>query len=341
MWEDKNSIYRECRSVVIDLESEELVLTPFRKFFNLNEVEENKLDNILEEIKNARRVEVTDKLDGSMQSARFYKGEIFMAGSMAIDKRDSWRLEDGYSKLTENHKRMIKDTPEFTFIFEYISIKDAHVVNYHKNLEGLYLIGIRNTETGYQLPYEMVKIISKHYKVPMADIENYTLDEILELSKTMKSDKKEGWVLNIDGHMIKIKCDDYVKLHRVLDKFSSINVIIENVAEDRLDDLLSKIPDLYKERIMRIANKIIDYKNKTNKEIEEFYNKAPKENKKVFMIWVKNNVPSNIKGYVRMKYLGKEFNVLKKGCGKVQGYKKLNELGISKSYSALFNSMEE
>ena len=40
MWEDKESIYRQCRSVVIDLENDELALTPFKKFFNINEVEE-------------------------------------------------------------------------------------------------------------------------------------------------------------------------------------------------------------------------------------------------------------------------------------------------------------
>ncbi|MGE7215365.1 hypothetical protein ACQKJC_02615 [Priestia koreensis] len=35
MWEDQGSIYRECRSVVVDLEHEEVVLSPYRKFFNL------------------------------------------------------------------------------------------------------------------------------------------------------------------------------------------------------------------------------------------------------------------------------------------------------------------
>jgi hypothetical protein len=50
-WTNKNSIYKECRSVVIELEKEELVLTPFRKFYNLNEVEENSLQNIQERIK--------------------------------------------------------------------------------------------------------------------------------------------------------------------------------------------------------------------------------------------------------------------------------------------------
>lgn len=326
LWEDKNSIYRECRSVVIDLETEELILTPFRKFFNLNEVEENKIENIIEEMKSATIVEITDKLDGSMQSARYYNGEIFIAGSMAIDKSDSWRLEDGYSKLTEKHKEVIKKNPDYTFVFEYISIKDAHVVKYTKSEEGLYLIGMRNVKTGEQLSYKDLKLLSESANIPMAKIEDYTLGEIIELSKTLRADKKEGWILNIDGHLIKIKCDDYVQLHRLLDKVSSINVIIESVAENRVDDLLSKVPDAYRDRVLIAVNKLLEYKNNMNQRIDATYKIAPKDNRKEFMIWLDKNCDLDIKSYVRNKYLGKEYNLFKKGK---TGYKRVNELGIS------------
>lgn len=337
MWEDENSIYRECRSVVIDLENEELVITPFRKFFNLNEVKENNIDKILDDITKAKIFEITNKLDGSMQSARYYNDKIILTGSMALNPKDSWRLQDGYSMLTENHIRMIKENPTLTFIFEYISVSDAHVVLYKKEQEGLYLIGCRDVNTGYELSYKTIKICSNKYNVPMTDIELITIDEVLSKMKEYKSYQKEGWVLNIDYHKVKIKCDDYVHLHRLLDKFSSINVIIENIAESRFDDMISKVPDNYKDRIQRVANKIIDYVNKTNEDVVEYYNKAPKTNKKEFMIWVNNNCPKEIQSYVRCKYLDTPFNVLKKG---LIGYKKLSELGIAESYSALFANME-
>jgi hypothetical protein len=338
MWTDENSIYRECRSVVLDIENDNLVITPFRKFFNLNEVEENNIDKIIEDIKTAKVFEVTDKKDGSMQSARFYKSEIIMTGSMALDEENSWRLQDGLSMLTENHKDMIKDNPNLTFIFEYISIKDAHVVLYKKDQEGLYLIGIRNSCTGYQYTYNEIEQISKIYNVHMTNIESIQLDELLQLMKQYKSYEKEGWVLNIDGHMIKVKCDDYVHLHRLLDKFSSVNVIIENIAEDRIDDMISKVPDNYKDRILNVANKIIKYKNDLEKEVEKYYNLAPKHDRKEFMIWVSDNCDKTIMGYVRCKYLNKQFNTLKNSAG---GYKKLKDLGISESYSALFSNLEE
>ena len=87
-------------------------------------------------------------IDGSMQCARWYNNNIFMNGSMVLDKNASFRLEEGISMLNDDYKRMIKENQNYTFIFEYISLKDAHVVLYNKSQEGLYLIGIRNCYTG-------------------------------------------------------------------------------------------------------------------------------------------------------------------------------------------------
>lgn len=338
MWEEPDSIYRECRSVVIDLLHEELVLTPFRKFFNLDEVEENKIDVITDKFLNASIVEVTNKLDGSMQSARWYRDNVFMTGSMALSKEDSWRLEDGYKMLNDHYLKMLKENADCTFIFEYISLKDAHVVLYQKSDEGLHLIGIRNSTTGKQYPYSKVQEMAATYGVKVVEMENITLEQVLEGMKTVHSHEKEGWVLNLDGQYVKIKCDDYVNIHRLLDKVSSINVIIENVAEDRFDDLISKIPDKYKDRVLNIANLLFKYITDTKESIREYFNSAPKENRKEFMIWVESNVPQNIKHYVRNEYLCIEYNLLKNGK---QGYKRMIDLGFDDKYSVLFASVEK
>lgn len=71
--------------MVINLKTEEIVIAPFKKFRNLNECPENDIKVVTEEIKNAKTVEITNKLDGSMQCVRWYNGEIFMSGSQAIN----------------------------------------------------------------------------------------------------------------------------------------------------------------------------------------------------------------------------------------------------------------
>ena len=92
LWNVSNGFYRECRSVVIDVRKEEIVLAPFRKFFNINERAETSYEAIQNRINNASVVEFTDKLDGSMQSATWYEDKIVMAGSQSLDPKNSWRL---------------------------------------------------------------------------------------------------------------------------------------------------------------------------------------------------------------------------------------------------------
>lgn len=150
----------------------------------------------------------------------------------------------------------------------------------------------------------------------------------------------EGFVINIDGHMIKVKGDDYTQIHRVLSKISSINLIIQSVAEDKVDDLYSKVPAAYKPRV-RIVEKIVrGYISDMESETSKWYSKAPKSDRKTFMIWVHENVPPKFKSYVRNKYFGIENNYIKYGSDKCPGYRKLNEMGVT-DYKKIFEESEE
>lgn len=324
MWDDEISPYREARSVVIDLEKMKLVTCGFRKFFNINEVEENKVEKLQEKIKEAEVFEVVDKLDGSMQNARWYDGEIFFNGSMALDEEESWRVAKGKKLLTQDYHDMIKKYSDLTFVFEYISEENPHVVIYNEEDEGLYLLGARDVNTGYHLTHkELLSIASSYPKVKIAQKENKSLGELLELMKEYSSDKKEGWVIRIDDHFVKIKCDDYVNMHRILDSVSSENVIIKAIADGEYDDLLSKVPEAYRDRVEKTADEVFNFVDKVHKNVLKYYQEAPKEDKKEFMIWVTNNVPKVIQGFVREKYLGKSRSVLTRG--KI-GYRKMSEI---------------
>ncbi len=56
---------------------------------------------------------------------------------------------------------------------------------------------------------------------------------------------------------------------------------------------------------------------------KDYFDKAPKNDKKEFMVWVEANVPSRIKAYVREKYYDKEYNLIKSKSGR---YMKLCEM---------------
>lgn len=345
MWEDKNSPLREARSLVFDITTEELVLTPFRKFFNLNEVEENSIENIEKEIAECEKFEVSEKMDGSMQSFRYYDGRIIGSGSMALDPRNSFRLEEGYQLLTDNHKELITSMPTLTFIFEYISEKDKHVVPYnYEEQKGLYLIGMRSVIDGEEYPYEAIKEVSEEFDIPCCKVYQYdTLQEVLEHLDKMTVKDGEGFVLNIDGHKVKLKCEDYLQLHRLDDKLSSPNVIIKAFADGTFDDLYANMSPLMKEKnketidiiekyIKEMNNKINLYSGLVDKYEDDLIEKYGVdfllENSGIFdkklHKYVNEKVPQDVRECIRMEFLlNKTYNILKSRSGK---YKKFNEI---------------
>lgn len=342
LWERYDGFYRECRSIVIDIRNECIVLCPFRKFFNINELEETSLVNVQNRINNAKTVEFSNKLDGSMQSATWYKGNIVMAGSQAINPENSWRLQDGYRMICElpGYEMMLKDHVGTTFIFEYISLKDAHVVKYTKEQEGLYLIGMRNNGTGREYDYKTVLNMAKMYNIPTTELFDKTLDKVMNELDDKSSDEAEGFVINIGGYKVKVKYNDYVHIHKALSKLSSINLIIRSIADDKYDDLLAKLPIAYHENVKRVAIIVMKYINDTEKKIREYYNEAPKSSQKEFMIYVSNNIPKKYQGYCRELYLGHSINVIKSGSEECPHYKKLKDMGVD-NYFAIFNQEED
>lgn len=337
LWDRYNGFYRECRSVVIDVENDCIILCPFKKFFNINELEETSTENVQRRISNAKTIEFSDKLDGSMQSARWYDNRIIMAGSQAINPENSWRLTDGYRMMNSfpGYKEMLMRYPEYTFIFEYISMKDAHVVKYTKEQEGLYLIGVRNVETGEEYDYSNVIGLANMFDIPTTTTFNKTIQQVIQELDDKSSDEAEGFVINIDGWKVKLKYNDYVHIHKALSKLSSVNLIIRSIAEDKYDDLLSKLPVAYHDQVKKVAAIVIDYINRTENKIREYYKEAPKDDKKEFMIYVSENIPKEYQGYCRELYFGNEINVIRGGNDKCPHYKRLKDMGVT-DYAKVF-----
>lgn len=334
MWEDENSPLREARSLVFNLRTEEMVLTPFRKFFNLNEVWETSTEVVEAKIKYCKLFEVSEKMDGSMQSYRWYNGEIVGSGSMALDPKNSFRLEEGLEMLTENHKRMLEDFPTVTFIFEYISEKDKHVVPYdYSKKKGLYLIGARSVIDGEEYSYNIIKDISSYYGIPCCKTYQYnTLSEVLEHLNKMTVKDGEGFVLNIDGFKLKLKCEDYLQLHRLDDKLSSPNVLIQAYAEGTIDDLYANMTPLMKKKNKDVMDTIEKFMYKMRHKIDMNLDKVnmmvkfdgtEEENNKKLHKFINEFVEEDVRKYVRMTYLGKEYNILKSPGGR---YIKIEEI---------------
>lgn len=325
-WDRFDNFYRECRSIVINVVSDEIAILPFNKFFNINELDETNIDVVKERMLNAKSIEITDKLDGSMQCARFYNNKIIMSGSKSLSVNDSWRLADGYKMLTtnENYVQMLTENPDLTFIFEYLSYEDSHVVIYSEDDYGLHLIGVRNTITGELYSYNVMLDYAKKYNVKTTTLfVDKTLDEIMDSLDDYKSNEKEGFVLNIDNFMVKIKYNDYVAMHKILSQISSINLIIKAIGDGIFDDFISKIPTSYRQRVLDVAKKIFKYISLINADIEKYYNQTIELEFVEKMKYIQQNVPKSLQWMIISKVKGNEIDVIKRKSG---NYIKIKEI---------------
>ena len=311
-----DGLMNECRSVVIDFRKEELVLVPFRKFRNLNECNETSEARIRELLRDAKIVEFADKLDGSMQSARFYDGRLVMSGSRSIDRNSSYRLDNGYRFIEshENYIRMLKDHPNLTFVFEYIFPDDIHVVDYSDREQGLYLIGIRDVTDGGEYHYFEVREFAERYGTLTTIMSETALDDAMEFLKNVDGKEKEGFVLNIDGFRVKLKSDDYVNIHNSIWEIQNDNVLFQAVKNDVIDDTIAKLPKSMVDEVVRKRDLIVEFamnRERTAREYLERMSELGLSEKRDAMIWITENVPSDYESLVRSLYLGKEADYLK------------------------------
>ncbi len=329
MWGNPDSLNREARGLVVDIRNEEIVNCPFKKFFNIGEVPETQMDVILNKIENSSVFEITNKLDGSMQSASFYKGRIVLAGSESVNPDESWRVTESYEYLEkhQNYVEMIIDNEGLTFIFESISPNDPHVVVYDEDKYGLYLIGVRDKYTGKEFLYKDVIALAKKYGTLVTEIESYTLDELFSAKSKFKANEKEGWVLSMDGFKVKFKCDDYLEIHKCYSKKSLPKLIIKAMADGVVDDVISAMPDKYKPTALNMVKEIENYVSNVNETVDKYFKEAPKDSRKDFAVWVHKNVPLEYSGHLMNKYYGKPLFILKSKAGR---YLTPDEIGLEK-----------
>ena len=144
MWNSQDSMLREARSLVVDLEHREMILTPFRKFFNLGEVEELSYDKIKKYIDECDKNDfmVYEKLDGSMQSFRYIKEKDYCM--LLCNERKDFTI---FKNEISNHKDFTK-----TALSETISNRGLLLLA-DKQPNGAYELWIRDPVTNENFAY--------------------------------------------------------------------------------------------------------------------------------------------------------------------------------------------
>lgn len=224
-----NEVTRACRGLIFDDEFN-LVSRPFPKFGNYGE---NQSDTFLLDYP----VEVTDKMDGSLGIYWQYGNQhgIATKGSFASDQaiRATKMWDEKYG---------FPISPCWTYLFEIIYPGNRIVLNYG-DMDELVLLGVMDNEEGVVIPAERVYT----WRGPRTPTFPYkTLREALEAPPRTNA---EGFVIYFPDlqYRVKLKQDDYVKLHKIVTGLTKRRVWENMKAGQTLEDICEIVPDEWHE----------------------------------------------------------------------------------------------
>lgn len=202
---------RQCRGIVTD-QSGRILARPFDKFFNIDESEETRLDALL-----ARpgAVEITEKLDGSMIVV------WFADGAWHTSTRGSFTSEQAQAALAwlnaRNAFARMNIAQGLTLLCEWCAPDNRVVLRYDQ--ADLILIGAREID-GLDYRYTALERIARDFGLRVTPS---TADTLATLNRGAAG--MEGWVARWpDGFRVKIKTEEYLRLHRLVSSFSPSRV---------------------------------------------------------------------------------------------------------------------
>lgn len=223
----RTALIRECRGITFDAVTGSVIARKFHKFFNLNERPETQQHTI----DFTKSHTLLEKLDGSMIT--FFKtaaGDFRGCTKMGLTEIAS--QVDGFTAKNPNYLDFMNvwygtHTP----IFEWCSRQQRIVIDYP--VDRLVLTAIRENITGAYLTYEqLVKAAADH-----------NIDVIKPHSGEI-SDGEEGYIIRFDdGHMLKVKGEWYVQLHKTLDHLRHEKDVIRLIVDEKIDDAKAFLPE--------------------------------------------------------------------------------------------------
>ena len=231
-WDD---ITKMCRGLILDNEGN-VVAKGFNKFFNMEEHKPEEIPN--------EPFEVFEKLDGSLGILFNYKGEWILATKGSFTSDQAIKGMEILKKY--RYERLLHG---FTYLFEIIYPENRIVCQY--DYEDLILLAVVDNKDGYELRIhdndihlEGIRFKNLYNNLGFKIVKKY--DGIRDYSelKSKISHNAEGFVIKFqNGFRMKIKGEEYVRLHRILTGFSNVD-IWEYLKDDKdIDDLLERVPD--------------------------------------------------------------------------------------------------
>jgi len=226
IWNDETKM---CRGLILD-DDLNIIARPFSKFFNIEEHQYNVPNEPFS---------IFDKKDGSLGILFLYKNEVMIAtrGSFISDQ-----AKEGMEIFNKKYKDF-KPKENLTYLFEIISPITRVVVNYREERE-LYLLAVIDNETGLDIDFDSIDVpMPKVEKIKACDRNIFKTDDLISLKKDYDGNG-EGFVVLFDGGFrVKIKFDEYFRLHKIITGIS-VKDIAEMIEKgESLQPIIELVPD--------------------------------------------------------------------------------------------------
>lgn len=247
-----NEVTEQCRGLIFNPLTKEIIARPFRKFYNYDESRAPKIEG-------GQRVTAFDKIDGSLGILyRTPDGEAAIAtrGSFTSDQAlwaTEWIRADAerYAVFQEN---AVDWSFYITDLFEIVYPENRIVVSY--DYSGLvYLVSVDvqtgRADHGGDVYAEVCQITTPLYYGNFGGL--FTKEE---------RQNAEGYVVyanDITGQkMVKVKYEEYVRLHRIVSNLSRKSVweAMGGPYMDFVDKLVADIPEEHEKWVREVAQEL-------------------------------------------------------------------------------------
>lgn len=216
------------RGLIVDVDRECVVATPFPKFFNLGESGDTSIPNI--------PFEVFEKLDGSMITI-FWHNEKWCCATKGSFESDQAKWAEKYLTTCD----LSKLRSGTTYIAEAIYPENRIVIQY--DYAGLVLLAAWN-EDGVEESHDHLIDVADSLNWRIAERQSFeSISELIRHTKTLPK-TEEGFVIRFaDGLRLKLKGDEYCRIHSMISRVTPLAIWESMQAGDDLEAIRRDLPE--------------------------------------------------------------------------------------------------
>lgn len=279
-----NPVTLSCRCLIRHRETKEIMARGLPKFFNYGELKPEEREAL-----KGMSFTVDDKMDGSC-GILYWDYSENADGIPCIATRGSFDspqalhatdvIQNRYKSLLGDDYSLLRR--DLTYVFEIIYPENRIVVDYG-DIDDIFFITAFETATGREISRYT---LANEGKLPFPEVKSFdgltdtNIDEILKVSDP----HNEGFVIRFSceddkyrgcgGKLrVKVKFDEYKRLHRIVTQMSSIDIWTNLMEGKDFDEILERVPDEFFDWVKKVKEGLEGKFAAVEAEVLSAYNK--------------------------------------------------------------------